>query len=339
MSASPAHDLTAKNSLRLTATARDMVCFHALAELPQITARVRSAEQAFVLGGGSNVVLAPYLDSLVIQVASRGMRVVEETADSRILEVQAGVCWHDLVSQCIANEWGGLENLALIPGTVGAAPVQNIGAYGLELAQRLAGVQAWHFGRERLFDLAPDDCGLAYRDSIFRQAPPGAWLITSVRLRLPLHWEPVLSYPVLRDHASLQMPASSLTPRHIFEAVCEIRRSKLPDPAVLPNAGSFFKNPVVDAAHHARLRERWTDLAAYPQPDGRWKLAAGWLIERAGWKGRRLGAVGMHSDQALVLVNHGQADAHQVRALANRVRADVTRLFQVDLEQEPVNIF
>ncbi len=333
------HDLTACNSLRLAAHARALVCFRDPAELPALTARVRDAAAgAVVLGGGSNVVLAPRLESLVVRVASRGIRLVDETADSRILEVQAGESWHGLVAHCVAQGWGGLENLALIPGTVGAAPVQNIGAYGVELAERLESVQAWHFDEARLLALSRHDCGFAYRDSLFRRAGQGRWLIVSLRLRLPRRWAPVLDYPALRAHAGLQARGACVRPRDVFDAVCGIRRQKLPDPAVLPNAGSFFKNPRVTAEQYARLGARWPGLVAYPESEATWKLAAGWLIEQAGWKGQRLGPVGMHARQALVLVNHGGAAAHDVARLAGRVQADVHRLFGVVLEQEPVAV-
>ncbi|MGB6241628.1 MAG: UDP-N-acetylmuramate dehydrogenase [Castellaniella sp.] len=288
----------------------------------------------FILGGGSNVVMQSHVQHRVLRVALRGIRLWQETADHWIVEAAAGESWHGFVTHCLDQGWPGLENLALIPGTVGAAPVQNIGAYGLELDQRLHSVVAWDLqaGQERT--LLPSDCGFAYRDSVFKRAGAGRWLIVRVRFALPKTWLPRLDYPDLRDHPSLLGAAPM--PRRIYEAVCDVRRRKLPDPAVLGNAGSFFKNPVVDAARAVALTQRFPDLRHYPQADGRVKLAAGWLIEQAGWKGRRLGPVGMHERQALVLVNHGGAQAADVQALAQAVRQSVRERFGVDLEQEPV---
>jgi len=301
----------------------------------------------FILGGGSNVVIQARPRHRVLRVALHGIRLWDETADHWIVEAAAGESWHGFVDRCLSQGWPGLENLALIPGTVGAAPVQNIGAYGLELDQRLHSVVAWDLRAGREHELHPDECGFAYRDSLFKRDGAGRWLIVRVRFALPKAWTPRLDYPDLRDHPGLRgvdntpdaggaTPEAAPTPRQIFDAVCDIRRRKLPDPAVLGNAGSFFKNPVVDAARAGRLQGQFPDLRTYPQADGRVKLAAGWLIERAGWKGRRLGPVGMHERQALVLVNHGGAQAADVLALAGAVRVDVQERFGVDLEQEPV---
>src|SRR5690606_19757793 len=248
-----------------------------------------------------------------------------ETTAHWFVEAAAGEPWHGFVDHCLSQGWPGLENLALIPGTVGAAPVQDIGAYGLELDQRLPSVVAWDLraGRER--ELRADECGFAYRDSLFKRDGAGRWLIVRVRFALPKAWVPRLDYPDVRDYPGLHAD----DPRQIFDAVCDIRRRKLPDPVVLGNAGRFFKHPVVPGDQANGLKQRFPDLRTYPQADGRVKLAAGWLIEQAGWKGRRLGPVGMHDRQALVLVNHGGAQAADVLALAQAVRADVQARFGV----------
>ncbi len=238
------------------------------------------------------------------------------------------------MAHCLAQGWPGLENLALIPGTVGAAPVQNIGAYGVELDQRFHSLLAWDLQAGREVEMGPEDCRFAYRDSVFKRDAPGRWLIVAVRFRLPVEWRPVLEYPDLQRHASLQQ--REVLPRQVFDAVCEIRRGKLPDPAVLGNAGSFFKNPVVEAGRYRRLKAEHSGLVAYAQPDGRYKLAAGWLIDQAGWKGRRAGPVGVHERQALVLVNYGGATADDVLGLAEQIKASVSQRFGVLLEQEPV---
>lgn len=292
-----------------------------------------AGREVFVLGGGSNVVMHARPRRLVARVELRGIRLLRDEPEARVVEAAAGEPWHGFVDQCLRQGWAGLENLALIPGTVGAAPVQNIGAYGLELDQRLEGLTAWDLHAARRLDLAPEACGFAYRDSLFKRSGAGRWLILAVRFRLPKAWRPVLDYPDLRDHPAL---GGAPTPRAVFDAVCEIRRRKLPDPAVLGNAGSFFKNPVVPATVAADLRARCPGLPIYPQADGAAKLAAGWLIEQAGWKGRRLGPVGMHERQALVLVNHGGATAADVLRLAQAVRDAVHARFGVTLEREPV---
>jgi UDP-N-acetylmuramate dehydrogenase len=239
-----------------------------------------------------------------------------------------------VVSACIARGWDGLENLALIPGTAGAAPVQNIGAYGVELADRFDSLQAWHIPERRLVRMTAADCRFAYRDSVFKHARPDEWLIVSVRLALPRPWRPVLGYPDLQRDAELSK--SSPTARAVFDAVCRIRRAKLPDPAAIGNAGSFFKNPLVDARARDELLARFPGLVSYAQPDGRYKLAAGWLIDQCGWKGRSLGPAGVHDRQALVLVNRGGAKAEDVMALAAAIQGDVKARYGVELEPEPV---
>ena len=233
------------------------------------------------------------------------------------------------------NGWPGLENMALIPGSVGAAPFQNIGAYGVELADLFDSLDACSLeqGRIQRFSLA--QCQFAYRDSFFKSVEPGRWLITTVRLWLDRERAPVLGYADLAGRFAA-LPNEQRNAAGLRALICALRRSKLPDPARLANAGSFFKNPVVDAAVHARLREQFPALVSYPQADGSFKLAAGWLIEQAGWKGKRVGNVGMHAAQALVLVNYAEATGAEVLAFAGQVRQSVLERFSVLLEQEPV---
>lgn len=328
-------DLTSFNTLGLRSRARELVVFDDAAQLPALQALVEQADAFFVLGGGSNVVLSGQVDPLVIKVQSRGIRLLETRDDAHIVEAQAGEVWHDFVGHCLEQGWPGLENLALIPGTVGAAPVQNIGAYGVELEQRVHSVLAWNFRQARLVELPAANCGFSYRDSRFKHDPAGTWLIVAVRFALPRPWTPVLDYPDLRQRSAL---AGTADARAIFEAVCQIRRQKLPDPAVLGNAGSFFKNPVVPQVQRDALREQWPGLVSYELGQGLCKLAAGWLIDQCGWKGRRDGSVGVHERQALVLVNHGGANAQDIERLAQSIRADVRRRYGVELEQEPVRV-
>lgn len=290
-----------------------------------------------MLGAGSNVVLPAALKKPVLIVAMKGISLLQDNADAWVVDAAAGESWHEFVQYCVDQEWNGLENLALIPGTVGAAPVQNIGAYGVEIASRIESVTAWHVKESRSVTLTAEQCQFAYRDSLFKRAAPGTWIITSVRFRLPKPWLPVTDYPDLSGHSILtSTERGSLTSRNIFDVVCDVRRSKLPDPKVLGNAGSFFKNPIVSAEYHQQLVERFPKIVSYPQSDGRFKLAAGWLIDQAGWKGVRRAAVGVHDRQALVLVNYGGASSGQVLELADDISASVASIYGVRLEIEPV---
>lgn len=326
-------DLSSFNTLGLGSRARDLVVYDNVTQLPALQALVEQGERIFVLGGGSNVVLAEQVDALVIKVESTGISLLQERDDAYIVEAQAGECWHDFVQHCLNQGWPGLENLALIPGTVGAAPVQNIGAYGLELEQRVHSVLAWSFKEGKEVELSAAECGFAYRDSRFKHDPAGSWLILAVRFALPRQWKPVLEYPDLNKQAHL---AGEPDPQRIFEAVCEIRRQKLPDPRVLSNAGSFFKNPLVQTEQRDALKQQWPNLVSYEVGQGQCKLAAGWLIDQCGWKGKRDGTVGVHDRQALVLVNHGGGTAHDIERLAQAIRGSVRERFGVELEQEPV---
>lgn len=286
-----------------------------------------------LLGGGSNMVLAGPLSGLVIGMRSRGRRVIARLLGSVIVEGEAGENWHQWVCWSLDHGFHGLENLSLIPGTLGAAPVQNIGAYGVELCDIFDSLDALDrtTGEVQRFDRQA--CRFAYRDSVFKQHP-GRFVILRVRLRLSTQPTPKLDYAPLAAawrNTRLQQPDS----RVISRLVCQVRRSKLPDPAELGNAGSFFKNPLVAAGQAAALLERWSDLPHYPQADGSVKLAAGWLIEQAGWKGHRRGNVGVHRQQALVLVNYGGARGADVMALAGDIQRDVLARFGVELEMEP----
>ena len=286
-----------------------------------------------LLGGGSNMLLTADVGALVLRMASRGIRVLEDDGERVVIEAEAGEAWHPFVQWTLAHGFAGLENLSLIPGTVGAAPVQNIGAYGVELKDVFAGLTALDRDSGELREFSLHDCAFAYRDSLFKRES-GRWIILRVQFALSrlatlqLGYGPVQQY--LQTHA-IEAPTAS----DVGAAICAIRSEKLPDPAVLGNAGSFFKNPVVSAELAQRLRVEHADLVAYPQPDGQVKLAAGWLIERAGWKGYREGDAGVHRLQALVLVNYGKATGAQLLALAQRIQADIARRFMVELEIEP----
>lgn len=290
-----------------------------------------------VLGGGSNVVFTRDFDGLVLLDEIAGRQVVREDDDAWYVEAGGGENWHAFVAWTLENGMPGLENLALIPGTVGAAPIQNIGAYGLEMRTYFDSLVAVELatGRSERFDAA--HCAFGYRDSFFKREGRGRFAIASVTFRLPKRWTPRLAYAdVTRELDARGIAPDAATPRDVFDSVVAIRRAKLPDPLVLGNAGSFFKNPVIDAGPFDALRARAPDVVSYPQPDGRVKLAAGWLIDRCGWKGRALGNAAVHDRQALVLVNRGGATGAEVLALARAIQDDVRERFGVELEPEPV---
>ncbi|MGW9066163.1 UDP-N-acetylmuramate dehydrogenase [Achromobacter animicus] len=334
-SLSPAvQDLTRLNTLGLASRADAFVALRDPAQLPALSALAQAAPSLLVLGGGSNVVLPECVPGLVARVAFEGVRLLEARPDAWIVEAAGGESWHGFVAACVAQGWDGLENLALIPGTVGASPVQNIGAYGVELQERFHSLTAWDVREARFVEMRAAECRFSYRDSTFKHDEPGRWIIVSVRFALPRPWRPVLEYPDLQRHTRLADGAPSA--RDVFEAVCEIRRAKLPDPAVIGNAGSFFKNPIVPAAQREALAARFPGLVSYPQPDGRYKLAAGWLIDQCGWKGKALGAAGVHDRQALVLINRGGATAEDIMGLARAVQGAVADRYGVRLEPEPV---
>jgi UDP-N-acetylmuramate dehydrogenase len=292
----------------------------------------------FILGGGSNVVFTRDLDAVVLKVEIPGRRLVDETPDGWVLEIGAGESWHGAVAWAVDQGWGGLENLALIPGSTGAAPVQNIGAYGVELKDRFHSLDAVDLVTGRTVSLGPADCRFGYRDSVFKQQGfgglAGKSLITRVRLLCPKAWQPVLGYlDIERKMAS--SGNHSPDSRTLFDWVCAIRRAKLPDPAVIGNAGSFFKNPVVTEEQCRDIIGRDPEIVHYPLPDGSVKLAAGWLIDACGWKGKSIGQAGVYERQALVLVNRGGALGGEVVTLARAIQESVYGRFGIRLEPEP----
>ncbi|MNG90206.1 UDP-N-acetylenolpyruvoylglucosamine reductase [compost metagenome] len=286
-----------------------------------------------VIGGGSNLLLTRDIDALVLHMASRGRRVLSDDGERIVVEAEAGEPWHPFVQWTLAQGYCGLENLSLIPGTVGAAPMQNVGAYGVEIKDVFVGLTALDRETGELRDFGLAECAFGYRDSLFKRNP-GRWLILRVRFALSRTLQAHLDYGPVRQRLAEQ-GVTEPTAQAISEAICSIRREKLPDPAELGNAGSFFKNPVVSAELVERIRAQYPGVVAYPQADGQVKLAAGWLIEQAGWKGHREGDAGVHRLQSLVLVNYGQASGAQMHALARRIQADILERFGVELEMEP----
>lgn len=286
-----------------------------------------------VIGGGSNLLLTRDVPALVLRMASQGIRVLHDDGEHVVVEAEAGEAWHPFVLWTLAQGFAGLENLSLIPGTVGAAPMQNIGAYGVEIKDVFCGLTALDRQSGELRDFSLPECNFAYRDSLFKQEA-GRWLILRVRFNLSRAAHLKLEYGPVQQRLAAQ-GITQVTPTDVSEVICSIRREKLPDPAQLGNAGSFFKNPLVPQALAAQLQAQYPDLVAYPQADGQMKLAAGWLIDKAGWKGFREGDAGVHRLQALVLVNYGGASGQDIVDLAQRIQRDIAERFQVTLEMEP----
>jgi UDP-N-acetylmuramate dehydrogenase len=324
------------NTFGLPAVARTLVRISSEADVRKV---VDSPEfgraRKFILGGGSNLVLTQDVDLCVLKIEIMGKRLLETRDDAFIVEVGAGESWHDTVAWTLDQGLPGLENMALIPGTVGASPVQNIGAYGVELQDRLESVDVVDLTTGRTVTLTPERCHFAYRDSVFKRELAGKTVITKVRLKLPRPWKPLLGYLEL-ERKITETGITQPDARQVFNWICEIRRAKLPDPAVIGNAGSFFKNPVVTAEQCRDIIGRDPEIVHYPLPDGSFKLAAGWLIDACGWKGKSIGRAGVYEKQALVLVNRGGAIGAEVLTLARAIQESVYGRFGIRLEPEPV---
>ncbi len=332
------------NTFHIVAKAFSLARVARVEDLLELVADPRwAAEPKFVLGGGSNIVLTGDVKALVLKVEVMGKRLVRETAKGFVVEAGAGENWHDLVAWTLQQGYPGLENLAMIPGTVGGAPVQNIGAYGIELQDRFESLDAVDLATGQSFTLDAAQCGFGYRDSVFKHAPaaPGGFglkdrvMITHVRFFLPKPWKPVLGYADLEKKMA-EHGERNPSPGQIFDWVCAIRGAKLPDPKLLGNAGSFFKNPTVTPEQCADIIQREPKIVHYPMADGAVKLAAGWLIDACGWKGKGVGNAGVYERQALVLVNRGQATGGEVMTLAKAIQTSVYERFGIMLEPEPV---
>ncbi len=340
--------LQSLNSFGIAARAATLVRVRGEADVRAVLADAElGPARKFVLGGGSNIVLTGDLKPVVLKVEVPGRRVVGETARHTIVEAGAGENWHDFVTWTLDQGLPGLENLALIPGTVGASPVQNIGAYGVELQDRFHELDAIDLATGEVFTLDAAQCGFGYRDSVFKHAAaaPGDFglagraLILRVRLALPRDWQPVLGYLDIERRMAEEGVARP-TARQLYDWIVAIRRAKLPDPAVIGNAGSFFKNPTVPPEQCADIIGRDPKQVHYPMPDGSVKLAAGWLIDACGWKGKRVGNAAVYERQALVLVNTGGRDqpatGGEVMTLARAIQTSVYERFGIRLEPEPL---
>ena len=331
------HSLEPLNTFGLDVRARYFAEVRTIEELLQLFERFPPASVPhLILGGGSNLLFTGDYRGLVIKISLKGLDVTEETEDCVEVTAAAGEDWDAFVGQCVERGWGGLENLSLIPGQVGSSPIQNIGAYGVELKDHFVQLEALDKKTGAILILDKDACRFGYRDSLFKGEGRGRYVILSVRFRLSKRKHRLsLGYGAILA-AMEQKGITEPTIADVREVVCDIRRSKLPDPAITGNAGSFFKNPVISLDRYERLKIKYPAIVAYPDPNGM-KLAAGWLIEQTGWKGYREGDAGIHPLQALVLVNYGKASGSQLIELSEKVKASVKQRFGVRLETE-VNI-
>ncbi|PKP35462.1 MAG: UDP-N-acetylenolpyruvoylglucosamine reductase [Bacteroidetes bacterium HGW-Bacteroidetes-17] len=327
--------LKSLNTFQVDCRAKYYVEVKSEAEIQKLIASEVFNNQVFILGGGSNVLFTKDFEGLIIHPDIKGIEVDVESSEHIILKIGAGEIWEELVDFTVKNGWSGIENLAAIPGSVGAAPIQNIGAYGVELKDVFHSLTAidLHNGTRKIFQ--KQDCNFDYRNSIFKTEFKNRYIITTVCLRLNKNAESNIEYEAL----SMFLENAHLKPglENVYRAIINIRGSKLPDPKQIGNVGSFFKNPVVEHDKFAELKSQFPEIKYFPQAKGVVKLAAAWLIESCGWKGKRIGQVGVHDKQALVLVNHGGGNGSQILSLSNQIIESVIQKFEIQLEPE-VNI-
>ncbi|MCB2222295.1 MAG: UDP-N-acetylmuramate dehydrogenase [Bacteroidetes bacterium] len=314
--------------------------FAQVASLEEIREGLAFAQQkkvpVMLLGGGSNILFTKDYNGLILKIGDRNMEQIAETSEHVLVKVGAGMNWDDFVAICVEKGWGGLENLSLIPGNVGASPIQNIGAYGVEIKDHFESLEYYHFEQNLIQSFFAKDCSFGYRDSIFKRKLKGKGVILSVTYKLDK--KPVFntSYGTIKE-ALEKMSVGELSLQAMRQAVINIRRSKLPDPNEIGNAGSFFKNPEVPKSFHDHLKNQFPNLVAFKLDNGNYKLAAGWLIDQCEWKGYREGDAGIHAKQALVLVNYAHASGQDILALSEKVMKSVKAKFGVEMERE-VNV-
>jgi UDP-N-acetylmuramate dehydrogenase len=322
------------NTFGIEATAKYFIEVSSIEQLQEILQNpdYQSTER-LILGGGSNMLLTKDFDGLVIKITIKGFEVVNENEDNIWLKVGAGVVWHDLVLQCVNQNYAGMENLSLIPGTVGAAPMQNIGAYGIEIKEIFEELQALEIATGEIKNFDKAMCNFGYRESIFKHEAKGKYIILNVTFKLNKRPTFHIEYGAIKDTLA-EMNISEMSIKSISDAVIHIRQSKLPNPAEIGNAGSFFKNPEIPNSQFETLKAQFPTIPSYPVSDNTTKVPAGWLIEQAGWKGQRFGNVGVHAKQALVLVNYGGGKGEEIKDLSQKIQASVKEKFEIQLSVE-----
>ena len=325
------------NTFGIDCSARYFISVQTIDELKQALLK-KPSKDIFILGGGSNMLLPDYLDAFVIHLDLKGIEILDQTQNEVLVKSMAGENWHEFVQYCISNNFGGLENLSLIPGNVGASPIQNIGAYGVELKDTFESCTALNIETLQEKTFTKEECCFDYRNSIFKNELKGHFIITSVTFRMSSkNHEKRISYGDIQKKLT-DRNVNNPTIKDISEAVISIRQSKLPDPKVLGNSGSFFKNPVVDNETFQEFKRNFPEAPFYEISPTEIKIPAGWLIENAGFKGKRFGDAGVHKNQALVLVNYGNATAKEIWELALEIQRKVKEMTGIFIEPE-VNIF
>lgn len=329
-------DLTTHNTFHLKAYARyygeltHKSQLHEICLLPEF-----NRETVLWLGGGSNVLFRQDYPSLVVKVLNKGIKIIKETHKHVLIEAQAGENWHNFIQYTISLGLSGLENLSLIPGTVGAAPIQNIGAYGVEVKDHIHQVECFDLYSQKFVQLNRNDCKFDYRDSLFKQQGKRRYVITAVQFWLDKNFHPKLHYGDLAQTISKQYQHQTITAQMVAETICQIRRHKLPDPNQIGNVGSFYKNPIIPAKQAQQLQQQYPNIPYYPQHNGKVKIAAAWLIDQCGLKGQQIGGAAVHQQQALVLINQNHATAQDVAHLSDYICQTVQQRFGIALETEP----
>ena len=324
------------NTFGIDVLAKHFVSVSNLDELKSVLA-LKDYPNKLILGGGSNMLLTKNQDALVIHVNLKGISIVSEDENSVIVKANAGENWHEFILWCLKHNFGGIENLSLIPGNVGTAPIQNIGAYGVELKDTFASCEGLSFDTNEIKSFSKSDCNFGYRNSIFKQHEKGKYIITSVTFKLTKKTHKLnINYGSITTQLE-EMDIANPTIQDVSKAVITIRESKLPNPKEIGNSGSFFKNPVVSKAHYNTLTENFPEIPSYKISNDDIKIPAGWLIEKAGFKGKRFGDYGVHKNQALVLVNYGSAKGSDILNLSKLIQKTIKRIFNISIEAE-VNI-
>ena len=324
------------NTFGIEASAREFVDVTSLNDLIEVL-KTHSKADKFVLGGGSNLLLTKNIDALVIHINNKGKEVIKEENGYVFVKIQAGENWHEFVLWCIANNFGGVENLSLIPGNVGTSPIQNIGAYGVELKDVFVECEAIHVESLESKTFKNKDCQFDYRNSIFKQKLKGQYIITNVTFKLAKDNHILkTTYGAIESELN-NRNISKPTIKNVSDAVIRIRQSKLPDPKEIGNSGSFFKNPIISIGHFNELLINFPEIPSYKVSNDQIKIPAGWLIEKAGFKGKRFGDYGVHKNQALVLVNYGSSNGQDIYDLSRLIQKTISRIFNIDLEAE-VNV-
>jgi UDP-N-acetylmuramate dehydrogenase len=328
-------DLKPFNTFGISAKAKKFAPFSSIDELKEILLESKN-DELLILGGGSNLLLTQDFNGLVLKNEIKGIELISETDSEILLKVGAGEIWHEFVLYCVNNNYAGIENLSLIPGNVGASPMQNIGAYGIEIKDTVEKVEAFHIKTGLIELFSNNECNFGYRESVFKTEKKGQYIITNVYFRLHKSAKINSSYGAIETilkGKGIKNP----TIKEISDAVIEIRTSKLPDPKLIGNAGSFFKNPIIEISVYTKIKETFQDAPSYPAGKNLVKIPAGWLIEQAGWKGKKIDNYGVHRNQALVLVNYGGATGKQIWDLSTAIKDDIFAKFGVELERE-VNV-